>query len=77
MTLKTEITTQKDKEMLQDHENRIRRLEIADVKLFEQMKSVCEKVGGLTKVLWWLATTVAGAILLFIIGYVLQMLEVL
>ena len=56
---------------LDEHEEKIGGLEKENVKNGEHLKSVCEKLGGLTKALWAVTITIFGAVLSWI-GYLIQ-----
>jgi len=75
--MKLDFTSMHEK-MIQENETRsiknkdiIDRLEQADIKLFAQITSVCEKVSSLTKVLWWLGTSIFAVLIVAIVSYVL------
>lgn len=52
-------------------------LEKADIKLSGSVENVCEKVGNLTKVLWWLVTTFTGAMIVFMLGAILDFFDII
>ena len=77
--MKVDFTTM-HKKMIEENEKRsktneesISNLKISDATIIEQLHSICEKVGGLTKVLWWLGTSIFAVLLAAIISYVLKM----
>jgi hypothetical protein len=83
MTVKFDFTD-KEKDMIEKHEiqlkcheKRIRTLEETDIKLIERMQNVINNLSGMTSVLKWLATTIAGSILVFLIANALKFAEVI
>ena len=58
------------KETLQDHEQRLRKLEDGSIRISERMESVCEKIESLTTWIKWLIITLCSVFLGFFVWYV-------
>jgi len=66
--IETELT--RHSSWLGDHEKKIDSLEKSDAKNTTQIDNLVQSMGGLTKALWGLVLTIAGALLGFVIWYI-------
>ncbi len=55
---------------LGDHERKIDGLEKSDATNQNEIKHLCQQIGGQTKAIWGLVTTIAGVGFSFIIWYI-------
>jgi hypothetical protein len=60
-------------EIIECHENRIIKLEKADIKLFERMDNLIQKICSLTEWMKWFTIAILSGSIGFIIWYIQQL----
>ena len=57
-------------ESIKNHYDRIGKLEVAQGTQIERIDNVCDKVGGLTKAIWWFIGIIVSSYIAFFFGIV-------